>query len=79
MKNDLNCIFMGLALFAVSSVQADAGQQPNILLILTDDQGYHDLGCQGVTDFETPNIDRLAASGVRFTDCAYRKVHPGPI
>ena len=68
MKNDLNCIFMGLALFAVSSVQADAGQQPNILLILTDDQGYHDLGCQGVTDFETPNIDRLAASGVRFTD-----------
>ena len=40
---------------------------PNILLIMVDDLGYHDLGCQGVKDFKTPNIDRLAASGVRFT------------
>lgn len=40
---------------------------PNILLILTDDQGYHDLGSQGATDFRTPNIDSIAVSGVRFT------------
>jgi len=33
---------------------------------MADDLGYHDLGCQGATDFKTPNLDRLAASGVRF-------------
>ena len=47
---------------------ATAEEKPNILIILADDLGYHDLGCQGVTDFQTPNIDRLAASGIRFTD-----------
>jgi len=36
--------------------------------MLTDDQGYGDLGCTGATAFETPNIDRLAADGIRFTD-----------
>ena len=44
-----------------------AADKPNILLIMADDLGYHDLGCQGVKDFKTPNIDRLAASGIRFT------------
>ncbi|MEG1935552.1 MAG: sulfatase-like hydrolase/transferase, partial [Rikenellaceae bacterium] len=34
--------------------------QPNIILILSDDQGYRDLGCYGATDLQTPNIDRLA-------------------
>jgi arylsulfatase B len=38
------------------------------LLILTDDLGYGDLGAYGAADFETPNIDRIAATGVRFTD-----------
>lgn len=42
-------------------------KQPNILLILTDDQGYGDLSCMGSPDFRTPHLDRLAASGVRFT------------
>jgi arylsulfatase A-like enzyme len=41
---------------------------PNIVLILTDDQGYGDLGCFGSKDISTPNIDRLAADGIRFTD-----------
>lgn len=41
---------------------------PNVLVILADDLGYHDLRCQGATDFNTPNLDRLAASGVRLTD-----------
>lgn len=45
-----------------------AESPPNVLVILADDQGYHDLSCQGATDFQTPNIDRLATSGVRFTD-----------
>lgn len=45
-----------------------AGRRPNILLILSDDQGYGDLGCYGGTDLSTPNIDRLASEGVRFTN-----------
>jgi arylsulfatase A len=40
----------------------------NVILILSDDQGSTDLGCYGATDLVTPNLDRLAASGVRFTD-----------
>lgn len=40
---------------------------PNILLILVDDLGYADLGCQGSPDIQSPHIDRLAASGLRFT------------
>jgi arylsulfatase A-like enzyme len=42
--------------------------RPNILLIVADDLGYGDLGCYGATRIKTPNIDRLAAQGVRFTD-----------
>lgn len=41
--------------------------KPNILVILTDDQGSLDLNCYGSSDLATPNLDRLAASGVRFT------------
>lgn len=42
--------------------------RPNILLILSDDMGYADLGVHGGKDIPTPNIDRIAARGVRFTD-----------
>lgn len=41
---------------------------PNIVFILMDDMGYADLGCQGAKDIRTPNIDRLAAEGVRFAN-----------
>ena len=40
---------------------------PNIVLILADDLGYGDLGIYGQTRIETPNIDRLASSGIMFT------------
>jgi arylsulfatase A-like enzyme len=42
--------------------------RPNIIFILADDLGYTDLACYGSKYYETPNIDRLAAEGVRFTD-----------
>ena len=42
--------------------------QPNILMILVDDLGYGDIGCYGGENIPTPNIDRLASEGVRFTD-----------
>lgn len=43
-------------------------RRPNFIVILTDDHGCHDLGCQGATDVKTPHIDALAESGSRFTD-----------
>ena len=43
-------------------------QQPNVVLIFADDLGYGDLGCYGATKIKTPNIDRLAKEGRRFTD-----------
>ena len=47
---------------------ADLPTQPNILFILTDDQGYGDLSCHGNPILKTPNIDALYARSVRFTD-----------
>jgi len=41
-------------------------RKPNVLFILADDLGYGDLGCYGQTHFKTPNIDRLAAEGMKF-------------
>jgi arylsulfatase A-like enzyme len=43
-------------------------QRPNVIYIMADDMGYGDLGCYGAEKIPTPNIDRLAAEGVRFTD-----------
>src|SRR5262245_48686286 len=45
---------------------ARAAEKPNIVLVLADDLGYGDLGCYGCKDIRTPNLDRLAARGVRF-------------
>lgn len=42
-------------------------RRPNVIIIMTDDQGYGDLSCMGNTDFQTPHIDDLAAGGARFT------------
>jgi arylsulfatase A-like enzyme len=45
-----------------------AEQQPNVVVIFADDLGYGDVGCYGATKVQTPNIDKLAAEGRRFTD-----------
>lgn len=53
----------------VSSPAADGGgSKPNILLIVSDDQGWPDLGCLGLKPIQTPTLDRLAAEGVRATN-----------
>ena len=45
-----------------------AERGPNFIIIFTDDQGYQDLGCFGSANIRTPNIDRMAAEGTKFTD-----------
>ena len=54
-----------LALLALACLGAD---KPNVVLIVADDLGWRDLGCYGSTFHRTPNLDRLAKDGVRFTD-----------
>ena len=58
-------VAFGLVAF-VQTVEA-AGKRPNILFIMADDLGWMDLACQGNKLVETPNIDRLARQGMRFT------------
>lgn len=52
----------------LSLCQQGYGRPQNIVLFLIDDLGWMDLGCQGSTYYQTPNVDKLAAEGVRFTD-----------
>lgn len=61
-------------LFGISLLDAAVAQRPNIVLILADDLGWADLGCYGNTFNETPNIDRLARGGMRFT-----QFYAGPV
>lgn len=59
-----NALLANLLLAATLS----AADLPNVVLIYADDIGYGDLGCYGATKVKTPNCDRLAAAGLRFTD-----------
>ena len=43
-------------------------QRPNVIFLIADDIGYGDLSCNGSKTIHTPNVERLAAQGVRFTD-----------
>jgi len=60
-------IIFGICLFRVSACTTKGDARPNILLILSDDMGFSDLGCYG-GEVETPNLDALAAHGLRFTE-----------
>ena len=74
MKARIARLLLGSVLIVAASpsgqVQAQAGnaQRPNVVLIITDDVGYGDLGSYGAPDVKTPHIDGLARDGVRLTD-----------
>ncbi len=57
-----------LTLLAGMASPCLSADSPNVVFILSDDQGYGDLGCYGATDLKTPNLDKLASEGARFTD-----------
>jgi arylsulfatase A-like enzyme len=66
-------LFLILAALAAATCSwkchaAEPKRGPNVVIIFTDDQGYGDVGCFGAKGFSTPNLDRLAAEGIRFTD-----------
>lgn len=58
----------GLAMAVAASAQDRTAPPPNIVLIYADDVGYGDLSCYGAKGVKTPNLDRLAAGGIRFTN-----------
>ena len=65
-------LFIAVAwiLILPASLRADniAGKRPNILFVLTDDQGFGDISAHGNPILKTPNLDKLRSEGVRFTD-----------
>ena len=61
----LSLVLLGLG---TSILSAEPVAKPNILLILSDDQGYADLGFQGCKDIPTPHLDRLAGAGIHFNN-----------
>src|SRR5262249_22822884 len=58
--------FFALIVAALFAGTAPAAERPNVIVILSDDMGFSDLGCYG-GEIQTPNLDRLAAGGLRFT------------
>ncbi len=65
----LKCFLLAAALLvSLLAGEAQAAKLPNIIIILADDMGYGDLSCYGHPSIRTPNLDRMAAEGMRFTD-----------
>lgn len=60
-------ITLGFALLVTGAGAAVAVEKPNVIFILADDMGYGELGCYGQELIQTPNIDRMASEGIRFT------------
>jgi len=69
MKKELILSTAALASLSIQGQKLYAEQKlPNIVIIFIDDEGYGDVGCFGATGFQTPNIDRMASQGMRFTN-----------
>jgi arylsulfatase A-like enzyme len=67
-KSPFGSSLAGILLFASAVSAAPSAERPNIVVILADDLGYGDLGCMGNTEIATPQIDSIAAGGVRCTN-----------
>src|SRR5688500_2972278 len=71
-KLSRRALLAGVGAVGLAALMAEAqeagGERPNFVFILADDLGWADLGCYGSKYHETPNLDRLAGEGMRFTD-----------
>ena len=67
MKKTLLLVIVVLGAFSINVSGQRQAQKPNVIFILADDLGYGDLGCYGQKLIQTPNLDQLAAEGMRFT------------
>lgn len=61
-------VFLVTLMIANLSPARAADPPPNVVIVFADDLGYGDLGCYGAKGYQTPNLDRMAAEGIRFTD-----------
>src|SRR6188508_2330367 len=68
MRMVLTALVLAMGLEHAGAAQAQTADRPNVVLIITDDVGYGDIGSYGAPDVKTPNIDSLAKNGVRLTD-----------
>src|SRR5205085_11757270 len=64
-----DCLRYAAAGAVAPLLAAQTGRKPNILFIVLDDLGYGEFGCYGQKLIQTPNVDRFATTGVRYTDC----------
>ncbi|KMT66891.1 sulfatase-like hydrolase/transferase [Catenovulum maritimum] len=69
-KRGISAVWAGLLLTASFIASAASSEKPNIIFILTDDLGFNQVGAYGNTPIKTPNLDKMAANGIRF-DQAY--------
>ena len=65
----MKSLFLFIVTLSVSIGTAVTAEKTNVILIMADDVGWEAFGCYGAEDYETPNIDKMAAQGVRFEHC----------
>ncbi|QZE12926.1 sulfatase-like hydrolase/transferase [Halosquirtibacter laminarini] len=70
--NTIGGAFLSLLMLGTTSCKEDASKKevkkPNIIIIMADDLGFGDVSCNGATEIKTPNIDKIATGGIRFTN-----------
>ena len=65
----MNAILLSVCFLLLGSSLLHSAPPPNVVIFLVDDMGWGDLGCYGNDVIHSPNLDRFATEGIRFTQC----------